>query len=299
MASARALANQEREAQTKRLGVLAKALLLSAATFMTFATVALLLADNLYRPDSFVIDQLKIKGKFKYLSAEEVQAAVFEKPVGNFFSIELDEIKHRIEQLAWVQNADVRREWPHTLAITVREHRPVMRWTTINESSDGRQKSVGAEEWVSLSGQIISLDTPLNQSSTIKLRGTKRDARELLTKAMLWQKQLAPSGLRILDVSLRPSQAWSLRLAYLYPGSDFELLLGRENVGDRLARFQTLFDRQFKHANQRLIRVDARYPDGLAVEAKDLPAEAADERVSILRLRTDVNSKGFIWGTET
>ena len=59
---ARAFANREKQAQSERNDRLGRALLLGAATLLTFATISLLAADRLYRPDTFVIDRLKIKG---------------------------------------------------------------------------------------------------------------------------------------------------------------------------------------------------------------------------------------------
>ncbi len=286
MPSSRALANQEREVQVQRLGRFFKALLLSAATLMTFATVTLLIADKLYRPDAFTINQLKIKGQFQFLAPEEIQQQVFAENIGNFFSIELDQIKQRVEAIPWVKHADVRREWPHTLSVHVREHQPAVRWQTLgdisNKAADANNKTADAktvEQWVSVSGEIISLSEPLKRHSTMLLSGTEHDSRELLSRAIRWQKQLAPSGLRVLHVSLSASQAWHLSLSYIEPGNKFELLLGRENSNQRLTRFQRLFDSQFKHAQQRLLRVDARYPDGVAVRAEALP-EPAEGTVS-------------------
>lgn len=268
MASARALANQEREMQVKRLSRFAKAGLLSVATLMTFATIALLIADRLYRPDAFVIDQLKLTGQFTYLTPEEVQSVVHEEPLGNFFSIELGEIKQRIEGMAWVKHADVRREWPHTLSIRIREHRPVMRWASVVSESENSIGKKSRDQWVSSSGDVISLDKPLQQHSAITLKGTEHDAKQLLTKALAWQKQLSTSKLAIREVSLSASQSWTLTLAKFGEQGPqvFELMLGTVNTEQRLQRFQTLFDTRLFRVEGGLVKVDARYPDGLAVQ---------------------------------
>lgn len=292
MTNERALANQERAMQVKRLGRFAKASLMTVATLMTFATVSLLVADHLYRPDAFVIDQLKLTGKFTYLTPEDVQAVVHQEKLGNFFSIELAEIKQRLEDMAWVKHADVRREWPHTLSVRIREHRPVMRWHSVqpiaaaksskaskaskdNTSKDSASKDKTGEQWVSSAGEIISLETPLNRVSPITLTGTDYDAKRLLAKALAWQKRLSSSQIALLEVSLSPSQSWTLTLAKVGEGEPeaFELLLGRDNIDERLARFRALFDLHFSDGSRQLVRIDARYPDGLAVEEKDVKQE--------------------------
>ncbi len=263
MTSARALANQERKMQIKRLSRVAKTTLLSMATLMTFATVALLIIDRLYRPGAFVIDQLKLTGQFTYLTPEAVQSVIHKEPLGNFFSIELSQIKQRIEDMAWVKSADVRREWPHTLSVRVREHRPVMRWKNI-ASQDHHE----GDQWVSLSGDLIRLEKPLQQHSATTLKGIEHDAKQLLTKALVWQKRLSSSKLTVHEVSLSASQSWTLTLSKLGQEKQhkFELLLGTENTEKRLQRFQTLFDTRLYAMESELIKIDARYPDGLAVQ---------------------------------
>ncbi len=283
MTNHRALASQERELQAKRLSRIGRAVLLSAATVLTFLTAALLVADHMYRPDTFAINQLKLKGKFQYITPSDVQAVVFEEKLGNFFSVELDAIKQRVEKLAWVQHADVRREWPSSVVVSVREHRPIMKWNTLPKSDEANK---AGDQWVSAAGQIIALDKPLNKPSPMLLNGTEYDAKALLVRALSWQKKLALSGLDVTEVTLSPSQAWTLDLRYTLDDEEgsqaqFELMLGREKIDARLERFQVLFDTKFKYANQRLMRVDARYPDGLAVQAEEFKVSQSDNASTI------------------
>lgn len=282
MSKSRALANQEKQVQVQKVLRLAKAMLLATATIMTFSTVILLIADNLYRPDAFKIEQIKFKGAFVNLTPEEVQTVVQEERMGNYFSVELDKIKQQVEAIDWVRSADVRREWPDTLLISLKEHRPVMKWRTVGET--GSNKS-GTEKWVSLAGSVITIDEPLDLRSPLILNGPDHDAGQMLLKAVQWQKRLSMSGLEIRSITLSASQAWSMELALDTKGSTFELLLGRENIAQRLDRFQVLFDRQFKGRGVSLLRVDARYPDGLAVDQREMEGSSTVKTL-------DVSNKG-------
>jgi len=256
MAKQRAFANQERKFQAQRAGKLGRAALLSMATLFSFAAFALLAADQLYRPDTFVISQLKIQGKFRYLDPVTVETALAEQDLGNFFSIDLSAIKTKIETVPWVQSVDVRRTWPNTLELTLTEHRPVMRW--------------GDDKWVSSAGEVVDIVNELPIRNTITLNGNEQDAMVMLQTAFTWKKTLQDIGLELKAVALSRSRAWTLRLHYPEHEADFELLLGHKEVEERLARFQYLFSKQFKFANHRLQRVDARYPDGLAVRAEKI-----------------------------
>ncbi|GAA6139410.1 hypothetical protein NBRC116583_31570 [Arenicella sp. 4NH20-0111] len=278
MSKSRALANQERQVQVQKVLRLAKAMLLATATIMTFSTVILLIADNLYRPDAFKIEQIKFKGAFVNLTPEEVQTVVQKEKMGNYFSVELDKIKKQVEAIDWVRSADVRREWPDTLLISLKEHRPVMKWQTVGETTSNKS---GTEKWVSLAGSVITIDEPLDLRSPLVLNGPDHDAGQMLLKAVQWQKRLAMSGLEIRSITLSASQAWSMELALDTKGSTFELLLGRENIVQRLDRFLVLFDRQFKGRGVSLLRVDARYPDGLAVDQREAEASSTVEILGV------------------
>lgn len=256
MAKQRAFANQEREFQAQRAGKIGRAALMSMATLFSFAAFALLAADQLYRPDTFIISELKIKGKFRHLDPATIEAALAEQDLGNFFSIELAAIKAKVEALPWVQSVDVRRAWPNTLELVLTEHRPVMRW--------------GKDKWVSSAGVVVDIPDSLGLKNTITLKGDEQDAATMLQAAVAWKKRLQANGLELKVVELSGSRAWTLQLRYPEHDADFEVLLGREDVGERLARFQYLFAKQFKHVDQKLQRVDARYPDGLAVRAEKM-----------------------------
>lgn len=261
MAKQRAFANQEREFQAQRFSRLGRGLLMTFATALTFLTIALLAADQLFRPDTFSIKQLTIKGKFRHLAPSEIEQTLSNQDLGNFFSVDLDAVKHKVEQIAWVQAVDVRREWPNALTLTVTEQRPVMRW--------------GKDQWVSSAGRVISLPQEVQIPGAIVLSGNQHDAPRLLQQAFSWKNDLRGSGLSLHSVTLSGSQAWVLQLHSSDHDSSFELLLGREHIGERLKRFQELFASQFKHSGRRLIRVDARYPDGLAV--RDEKIETSDD----------------------
>ncbi|MBT8116161.1 MAG: FtsQ-type POTRA domain-containing protein [Arenicella sp.] len=260
MTRKRALAHREHQQQVRRVTKFGRSALLLLATLLSFGTLGLLAADQLYRPDFFVIDQLKIKGKLQHLDPARVKQTVERLQLGNFFSIDLRKVKNAVEQMQWVQNADVRREWPNSLMIRINEHRPVMRW--------------GREQWVNSLGQVINLpENPALRSPTT-LYGNENDSQLMLARTLRWKQELAPTGLQLSEVSLSGSHAWTLLLHDPRSQHSFELLLGRDDVEQRLVRFRFLYASQLQRNDLRLDRVDARYPDGLAVSSTRLASES-------------------------
>ena len=250
----RAFATQESRAQTQRMDRLGRSMLMLVATLISFGTIGLLAVDQLYRPDTFVISQLKIIGSFRFLKPQQIETVVNQQAVGNFFSIKLQDIKQRVENLPWVQSAEVRREWPNTLLINVAEQRPIMRWQS--------------DRWVNSQGQVIDLPAQVSLANPVVLSGNEKDSQQIMQQAYTWKQRFLESGLDLIGLSLSDSHAYTVQLRYQPTDSEFGLLLGRDHIEQRLSRFLILFDRQYKQSNQRLLRVDARYPDGLAVKSE-------------------------------
>ena len=277
MVSPRALANKEREVQAKRLSRFWRASVVALATILSFSAITLFAVDQLYRPDAFVIDQLKIKGKFRYLTPSDVEAAIGTDALTNFFSIDLLDIKRKVEDLQWVAHADVRREWPNALSIKVDEHIPVMRW----------QES----QWVTSTGKVITLPNEINLPKVITLQADESDSLLALSTAFRWKKRLSKYGLELQKLKLSTSQAWTLTLFDARHDAQFALLLGRDQVEQRLMRFQQLFKQQFSQSNMKIERVDARYPDGLAIKANQVNSEplASHDRLALLTLDYDAS----------
>lgn len=264
----RLLAQQDQAMLTLRKQKVSRLMMLLVALLLSALSIALLLADQMLRPDAFVIDQLKLKGRFVHLQAKAVEETVLRHKTGNFFSVNLDEIQYQVEQMRWVDSAEVRREWPNTLTVTVVEHKPVMR---MNDNA-----------WVNIRGQVVDLPEYVSQTPVIKLNGEAQHAKSMMIRALQWSKRFSDYGLLLREVTLSKSGAWTLRLRYkdepavaaaqeLSAGADeFTLLLGYDALDERLARFEQLFDRRFRFSQERLLRADARYPDGIAVKTKSL-----------------------------
>ena len=273
MSAKRALKNQEQAYLLNRLKLFGRGSLLLSATVLSFLAVFLLATDYLYQPQRFTIENIKIKGKFRHSSAQQVEASLQEFVFGNFFSLDLNEVKQGLEKMPWVARADIRRQWPDTLAITITEHRPAMLW----QDNTGIDSNAGSQFWLTTKAEVIEVPDKLAAESAIQLQGNRYYAKHILEAALRWKKILVEHDLELLGVIQSETQAWSLNLRFGEDGEPFEVLLGSKEVNARLERFTYLFDEQFRFSNYQLQRVDARYPNGLAVKHINRESLSADE----------------------
>src|SRR5215208_418852 len=80
-----------------------------AVLVFTLAGVQLLLRSEL-----FPLRALQVSSPLKHTTKSEIAAAVNGRFGGNFFALELTEVRAALEQIPWVRSVAVRRIWPDT-----------------------------------------------------------------------------------------------------------------------------------------------------------------------------------------
>jgi cell division protein FtsQ len=264
--------NQLRNLQITRWG---KSLLLTMATVATFTVVALLVLDQLYRPESFQVKEVHVKGQLKHVDPQLVVEKLNTHLHNNFFTLDLNIAKEILQDMDWISQVSLRRSWPSILIVEIEEHQPLVRW---NESS-----------WLTKQGEVIELDFEGGSDPQLRLYGNDSDAPWVLSMAKYFDKALSEQGLRLRKVELSGSHAWSLTIFDPTTDSLFPVLLGQNQFDERFARFVTWYKLQPSASDSRLIdRVDARYPDGLAViERAVVPQQDSSKEEMAQRVAAD------------
>jgi len=80
----------------------------------------------------FAIDRLHIEpikaDDLSFVSPATVRATIAGRLTGNFFFIDLNEVRQLIETVPWVRKAQVRRVWPNALRVGIEEQQPLAFW---------------------------------------------------------------------------------------------------------------------------------------------------------------------------
>ena len=76
----------------------------------------------------FPIRDVVVTHELREVRRAEIERSLAGKMRGNFFSVNLEVLRQSLEQLPWVRRADVRRQWPASIEVSIEEHVPVAFW---------------------------------------------------------------------------------------------------------------------------------------------------------------------------
>jgi cell division protein FtsQ len=201
----------------------------------------------LLEPERFPVSQVVLRGELKNTTPAQIEAAL-PRVVGNFFAVNLAEVRAGVERLPWVRRVAVRRVWPGALEVSIEEHVALARWGTGDEMS----------RLVNTYGEAFSAKTAESLPAFIGPGGT---AAEVARRYRSFSEILAPLGTRVERIVLSPRHAWQLRLA-----NGLHVMLGRDAdlAEARLRQFVEVYPKTRPHEY-----VDLRYPNGFAVRTRD------------------------------
>jgi cell division protein FtsQ len=204
--------------------------------------VALLLVLALDRP----VQRVLVEGSFQRVSPPEIEAAVAEVARGGLASVDLDEVRTRIERIDWVDHAVVSRRWPDALRVVVVEQVAAARW-----NDTGLLNARG--ELFLRNARYVPPELPLLEGPD----GSEGMVAQLYLDA---QGRLLEAGVRLTGVRLDERGAWELDLA-----NGVKVRLGRLAVTDRLDRFIRLASPLVAKRAAEIGYVDMRYTNGFSV----------------------------------
>ena len=206
------------------------------------ALVIVLFAFALDRP----VRRVLVEGSFQRVSPPEIEAAVAEVARGGLASVDLDEVRERIERIDWVDQSVVQRRWPDTLRVQVVEEVAAARW-----NDTGLLNARG--ELFLRNARYVPPELPLLEGPD----GSEGMVAQLYLDA---QGRLLEAGVRLTGVRLDERGAWELELA-----NGVKVRLGRLAVTDRLDRFIRLASPLVAKRAAEIGYVDMRYTNGFSV----------------------------------
>ena len=226
------------------------------ALYCLAAAVAVWIAvEAALRAPFMPVRTVALAGDLRHVDAERVRASLDGRLAGNFFGVELADVRRALEALPWVRHVEVRREWPDRLVARIEEHVVLARWP--------------GNRLVSTTGEVFEAEGP--HGPLPQLAGPPGTEREVARRFLAFRELLAPLGTEPVRVQLSARRAWQIQLA-----NGLVLELGRDqarqSLEERLARFVAAYPRIAAELERRPEHIDLRYPNGFAIR---VPGSAA------------------------
>lgn len=235
---------------------LRKQLLLAMAPYLAAVAIGVALtalAAWAYRHPAWTVQHVVIVGDNQHQSDASVRRALKSELNESFLAIDLKRLQNIVEDVPWVRSAQVQRDFPNGLRITIQEHQAVAWWG----EAQGTQL-------VNHSGQIFEAQSePEENQYWPVLQGPDDQVTQVLEAYMQLQDVLKVAHLEVKKLALSAHGNWQATL-----GGDIHLALGRAPQTEWLAQVSRMIStlpELRQRFDQALTSIDLRYPNGYAV----------------------------------
>lgn len=233
-----------------------------------FAMVLLLIGSLLYSILSWMWDdqrlplsKIVLQGELSHVSARDVQQAFADLDhIGTFMSQDIDVLQDSIEEIPWVSQASLRKQWPDTVKVYLTEHKIAAIWNGV--------------AMLDTNGIVFNGDTARLHDEQVKLYGPEGTEQSVLETYLYSNDRLAPLGLSVTSLVLNDRRAWQIIL-----DNGIRLELGKDSLKERLTRFVLLYNRLGEQA-AKVSYIDLRYDTGASVgwyREQELEQESTDD----------------------
>lgn len=209
----------------------------------------------------FTLQQIRVEGwnhqPLRHLNLPSIKATAMPRLRGNFFNVNLAQVRSAFEMVPWVRQAHVRRIWPNRLLVEIEEHHTLATW------ADGRLVNTHGELFV------VNLAEAEEENTLYEFIGIPGSEKRVTQYYYALNQILEPTQQRIEKLVLSERDSWQ---AYL--NNHTLLALGREQapglIEQRVQRFVVAYPQIQNHLAENIEYADLRYPNGFSIRAKGL-----------------------------
>lgn len=192
------------------------------------------------------VKHVQVEGRFQRVSPVQIEQAVATVAKHGFLSIDLEEVRRAVSNVAWVDKVRIERSWPNSLRVRVVEHVPAARW--------------GDDGLLNTRGELFLTDVRHVPPDLPRLEGPSGTESRVAKLYLDTYPKLLAVGMSLTSVKLDARGAWELSLAH-----GVEIRLGRQDVDDRLQRFIRVASPFAATRLNEINYVDMRYSNGFSV----------------------------------
>ncbi|WP_448565671.1 cell division protein FtsQ/DivIB [Thalassotalea ganghwensis] len=205
-------------------------------------------SERLQADETAPVTSVVISGEMPYTLTKDVEKAIENINLGNFFKVDVNQVQRQVNALPWVYSVSVRKKWPNELKIYVVDQTPIAQWN--------------GDFFINQFGRAFQADSARVKHILPAFFGPEGSEQIVLEHYGKLNSLLSYSELSIDELVLSERFSWQLTL-----NDGVSLNLGREEGIKRIQRFIEVYPQIKTHHddNQRVDYVDLRYDTGLAV----------------------------------
>ncbi len=208
------------------------------------------LAGMMADPATLPIKAVKVEGEYRYLSTKTLEKLVAENVNGGFFTLDVEKIRRAVTKAPWVREATVRKLWPDTLYVKIKEQNAVVRW--------------GKSGFLNHKGELFKPEDTTFPKGLITLKGPEGTEHLVFEKYKTLMGLLSANGRSVAWVELNERRGWRFKVNY-----GPTVILGRKNVDERLWKYVKKVEGLLGKGLEQVAQVDLRYTNGFTVRKQD------------------------------
>lgn len=224
--------------------------------------------DRVRQVVSRPIHNVDVQGEFRFLDVQAIHAQIEQQREDGFVRVNLRQIKKQIEKVAWVESVSISRVWPDGIAIKIKEQKPIARW--------------GDTGFINQYGDIVNALQVDELSHLPVLFGAEKQSGEITRTYLEVAELLAAKGVNLRGLYVDEKRSWTLHL-----NNDIEIILGREDVIQKLRNFVYVYEKKLQQHASEIARIDLRYRSGLAVRWKAKEEQLANSNTDKLLVKVN------------
>lgn len=205
------------------------------------------------------IDAVTLSGQFERVTPIQVEAALGDLTGVGFLSADLERLRGRVEELPWVDEARVQRQWPAEISIAITEQVPAARW---------QERGL-----LNVRGDLFLPDIRYEYAELPALSGPAGSQGLVARRYLDMRGPLMETGRLLAGVKLDDRGAWRIEL-----GNGMVIRLGRQHVAERFERFLQIVLPILTASKDSATYVDMRYSRGFAIAWVPTGAPAQNEQ---------------------
>ena len=192
------------------------------------------------------IDRVVVNGDFYHLKEKEVINLIDQKVKDGFLSLNLSGLNKYLESEPWIRNATIRRSWPSTIIVDITEEKPIARW--------------GEKQVLNNVGDYLEITDKQSIRNLPTFTTEFGKSKEMIKSYQLMSEILGPTGLKVHKIRRDVVGSWLITTS-----SGIQINLGRDQLAQKLRRFQVVWSAQLNSQVEKIKTIDMRYPNGISV----------------------------------